>query len=426
MNTLKTGVVIVLLLGVSYGVYQIINAPDPSMIGEEEPLVEFDQEGLQEVSPTDFVGGGSSYALDKQPLQNPPLSGDGAFVAPDLVPNPSVRSGSDTNPAQQSPGSNAPQSNPYAQMGNNYANQAVTNDSINSYDGGFADNDSMNQMGQPSNGNRLVPIPAKEDQTQRDFNALENPNNVIPVSHENTEASPGMPLAQKLAEIESQVSQGRLRSALEQLTPYHSQSLTPSERQILYQWLDYLAFKVIYSPEHHLFQQPHVIANTDSLYSLATAWNVPPELIYNINRGQITSPDNLIPGTSLKKVRGPFRAEINLSTNEMTVFLHNMYAGRFPITIGGDAQLQPGLLRVQAKSNQGAEYRGSDGQVHRANDPQNPYGRYWLDLGSNICIHEKPQSIPAYDRRGCIQVDSMHANDVYGILSKDSSIRITR
>ena len=417
MNTLKTGVVIVLLLGVSYGVYQIVNAPDPSMIGEEEPLVEFDQKGMQEISP----GEANFQNPNAYPSANNYQPESDGFKAPPLDQNPVVR----TNPNRSDEKPDSQFRNPYAEIDSK--NSGASSQGMsggNNFAGAIVDQGALEEMGRPVPGNQLVPLPGNQSNNQADFNAFENRGGVLPAAHVG-QAQPLLPFDQKLGEIELLASQGRLRTALEQLSPYHHEALDQNQKQLLYQWLDYLAFKVIYSPEHNIYPNPHVVQYGETVFSLAKAWNVPAELIYNINRGQITNPNNLVPGVELKVVKGPFRAEVSIAKNELTMFLDDMYAGRFPVTFGNDAKLQPSLLRVQSKSNNGAEYR-NNGQSLAANDPNNPYGRYWLDLGSRICIHEKQRSLPAYDRRGCILISSDHAKDVYGILSKDSSVRISQ
>ena len=412
MNTLKTGVVIVLLLGVSYGVYQIVNAPDPSMIGEEEPLVEFDQKGMQEFSP----GEANFQNPNAYPSANNYQAESDGFKAPPLDQNPVVRT--DPNRSDEKPDSQF--RNPYAEIDSN--GRGVSPQGMSSgknIAGAIVDEGTLEEMGRPVPENRLVPLPGN----QADSNAFENRGGVLPASHVD-QANPLLPFDEQLREIESLANQGRLRTALEQLSPYHHETLDQNQKQMLYQWLDYLAFKVIYSPEHNIYPNPHVVQYGETVFSLAKAWNVPAELIYNINRGQITNPNNLVPGVELKVVKGPFRAEISIAKSELTMFLDNMYAGRFPVTFGNDANLQPSLLRVQSKSNNGAEYR-NNGQLLAANDPNNPYGRYWLDIGGRNCIHEKQRSLPAYDQRGCISISSEHAKDVYGILSKNSSVKIS-
>ncbi len=193
------------------------------------------------------------------------------------------------------------------------------------------------------------------------------------------------------------------------------------------QWLDQLAGKVIYSTEHHLAPRPCIVADGDTLESLAVEWNVPAQLIYNINSNKIGDPALLVPGTELKVVTGPFDARISVERQEMTLFLGDLYAGRFPIELGQDHEYELGSFMIEGKSDTGRQYQDRSGQLIAAGDASNPYGKFWLGFSnSDLCIHESPAADNASDRRGCIRLSSRDAADVYGILSDGSQISITR
>ena len=75
-----------------------------------------------------------------------------------------------------------------------------------------------------------------------------------------------------------------------------------------------------------------MVRRNESLDEIAERYNVPLELLQKING--IDNPEVLVPGTELKVVTGPFRANMDLPGQELTLFLNGLYAGRFPITIG--------------------------------------------------------------------------------------------
>lgn len=418
MNTLKTGVVIILLLGVSYGVYQIINAPDPSMIGEEEPLDQFGKTNGIAVGQNNGNKDPSHLQSSPSPQENtgaqnpiidaPPMlqgSGGDSFGPPNLYA--SQRSDTANESALR-------QSNPYITADNNLSGGNSHRTESGQHISG---SDFANEMGTPSNG--LKPIPPRPENASNGNGSLYGGQSI------ESQTAPQLSFEQIMARVKSLESQNDFLTALEELSPYYRNDLSQPQRELLTQWLDFLAFKVIFSSEHHLFP-PHVVAQGETLASLAAQWQVPIELIYNINRSQIPNPDYLAPGTPLKVVRGPFKAEVNVPNKELTMFLNDMYAVRFPIAIGSDAQLESGLFRVQDKSNNGAQYLAADGRTLPAGDPQNPFGKYWIDLGSKLSIHEKPSTLPNYDQRGCIQVNYVDAKDIYSILSRDSKIQIVR
>jgi LysM repeat protein len=164
----------------------------------------------------------------------------------------------------------------------------------------------------------------------------------------------------------------RIREALEQLSLHYQAALPEDQRLQMLEWLDLLAGKVIYSTEHWLQAEPYVVQPNDTLESIASAWNVPPQLVYNINRSKIGDRSDLVPGTELKVVQGPFNAVVNLQRQELTLFLRDMYAGRFPIDLGQDGPgIEHGIFQVQQKLP-GREYQSADGQTIAAAAAENP------------------------------------------------------
>ena len=73
---------------------------------------------------------------------------------------------------------------------------------------------------------------------------------------------------------------------------------------------------------------------------------------------------------------------------------------------------------------EGREYRGGDGSAIPAGTPDNPYGRWWIDLGDRVCIHATPETLPARGGLGCISLKTADAADLYGILSIGSKVTI--
>ncbi len=150
--------------------------------------------------------------------------------------------------------------------------------------------------------------------------------------------------------------------------------------------LDPLAGRVIYSREH-LVAPPYMVRRNETLADIAQQYNVPMELLQKING--IETPNVLVPGTELKVVTGPFRAEVNLPAQELTLFLNGLYAGRFPITIGRDPAPVVGDFKVREK-REDRDYFSMEGRKIPAGNPANPFGSVWLDLGREVCIHGSP------------------------------------
>jgi LysM repeat protein len=224
-------------------------------------------------------------------------------------------------------------------------------------------------------------------------------------------------------DAESHLEARRYRAALTTLSSaYGDPALTPEEHDELLRMLDPLAGKVIYSREH-LLEPSYEVRSNETLMEIGERYQVPWQLLQNING--IQNPRVMIPGTELKVVRGPFRAEVSLDESEMTLFLDQMYAGRFPITIGNEPAPETGDFAIAAKER-GRTYYGDDGREYSADSPENPYGSVWLDLGEdNLSIHGSPQQEAGADV-GCIGLSPRDAQDVYGILSVGSRVTIIR
>lgn len=219
----------------------------------------------------------------------------------------------------------------------------------------------------------------------------------------------------------AQLGKGQLTEALLTLSLfYEDPSLDGEERQRLIDLLDPLAAKVIYSNESHM-EAAYQIRSDESLYDVAERFQVPVTLLQNING--ITNPDTVWPGTSIKVLRGPFRAEVDVKQSKLVLFLGKYYAGQFSISAGNDPFPQPAEYEVLAKQP-GRDYTATDGTQIPARALDNPYGSWWIDLGRGVCIHGVPETLPRNAGLGCISLESKDAADVYGILSVRSKVLI--
>jgi LysM repeat protein len=453
VNSLKNTVVIVLLLGVSYGVFQLVNAPKND-VAIEDP-VDLDIE--------DFGDEGADEAADSAGDFNHDLADQGNKAAeplpklPDFVPNP--------NNLQPNPAGGNQPGNLARNEGLPDANQWPKSDSLPNADkvvenelpqANFSPDSSQDpsftgplnsvELGKlpPQNNdppafagpNELVPIPKNApSDSQQNLLADSGSAQGQPLSPTMSSAKPRplpfqyVPTADELEKVWPQarklVSEKNFAGALSLLSKFNRSKMGEAQRVELMNWLDSLAGKVVYSSEHLLTGSPYVVRQGDTLESLASQWRVPQELIYNTNRKAIGQTQNLVPGTQLKQVQGPFRAEISASDanskqGEMTIYLGDLYAGRFQLDFGEDVQIQPGEYVVQTKTNQGRAYRNATGQTVQAGSSGNPYGNFWMDLGGGVCIHAKN----SIDGRGCIRVNDSDVADVFGILGNQSRVII--
>jgi hypothetical protein len=412
VNTLKSAAMIVVLLGVLYGVYVSLNKPQfPASVPEAAsdlapPLVEFGpaQAGSPALGiPAPTLARGQAdepaSAVPGRP-SSPPLLG------PDLdrgtLPPPTTAPPLD--PTAGAPGDlkrsayEAPAAASQAEIAPATAETPAPGTSAGS--------------GLSAAEAALTPAKSTSDTTAADSApAGESPTLVA------------WKLQRDWQTAEQLVADGKFKAALATLSPYYVQAgLAAEQRTALIAWLDALAGKVIYSPEHFL-AAPHQVRRDETLFTIADRYDVPWRLLANINGRAVSDPMVLVPGTELKVVPGKFRADVNLASGELTLFLNELYAGRFPFTVG-DQPPPPGEYKVVDKQQQ-RTYYGLDSRVIPANDPSNPYGGWWISLGGEVAIHGSPASA-ATQTLGCVSLSPQDAQDVYGILSLGSSVTIRR
>lgn len=239
-----------------------------------------------------------------------------------------------------------------------------------------------------------------------------------------------------LLQVNQLAAENRLAEAHLHLSRWYASrdQLDPQRAQTLLDLLDRLAAKVVYSRESHL-DRPHVVQPNETLESIANQYGVPARLLEKING--IQDPAALRPGMELKVVRGPFHAEVQLSRFEMTLFLNDgRYAGRFPIGIGNEVPAKEGEYVVTDKAYDPPYTSFVNGQVYEipGGNPNNPLGSRLVELGvqagqqGELAIHgtNNPQTIGTTAPEGCIRLKPQDADDVYDILTTNTSKVIIR
>jgi hypothetical protein len=218
-----------------------------------------------------------------------------------------------------------------------------------------------------------------------------------------------------------QISRADLKEALATLsTFYNAPELTSEQRQDLLDLLDALTREVVFSRRHFL-ETAHVVAPAETMTDVSKRYDVPAEILARINAIDPTS--QLPIGAKLKVVPGPFRAEVDLNRSELTLFVGDLYAGRYPVSLGNDPSPKSGPYQVIEKQRS-KNYYGNGVQISAA-DPRNPYGGFWIDLGQDLCIHGTSEN-PTDSKLGCISLSPLDASDVFGMLSRGSPVTIRK
>jgi lipoprotein-anchoring transpeptidase ErfK/SrfK len=462
VQTLKTAVVVVLLLFVLYGGYVALNGTDTPMSEELQNLVSVGETSADVAMPPPFQP--TPPTLAESASVEDPFKKFASLPAPSFVPpTKSTESGSPPplptpttrgpstipeipeidipeldRPGQGLASPNLPlpkdESSSTAPERKINAEEASANLGVRSKDPGFG-------LALPSakgNDVRLLPKAAAS--------SLAAPNLDLPSMHGDAQTladatapkpdfvsspdDPSMPSSKPSRSFDNakqlamdQIKDGDLKKALNTLSLfYHAPELTMTQRTDLTDLLDALAREVIFS-RRHLMDFPFVVAAGDTWEQISKQYDVPAEILARING---IDPSQAPPsGTNLKVVPGPFRVEVDLTRNELTVFVGDLYAGRYPCTFGGEPQPIPGAYQVQGKAND-RNYYSANGAAVAAADPSNPYGGFWIDLGQSQCIHGSPKADGSPNHLGCISLSPLDANDVFGMLSVGSQVTIRR
>ena len=255
MNSLKTAFVSLILLGVLYGMYQVLQAPPVALdsdgyMTQEAPTTAEVFIGEEEISPEDlFAEDDTELALIESSSEAP------ALVETELEENEGISPPElgDLQPqAEDEPDSRVADPN-IALIGKE--------DTVPS-GGGFVRSQpepiSESETGQVGTGNlspeTVPPITETPDNTNLASRAMQVPSPLFKRSrNELTDVQFKSDLSQAWVDAEMLVNNLQYAQALNVLSYFYGdRRLSLKEEEELLTWLDALAAKVLYSTEHHL------------------------------------------------------------------------------------------------------------------------------------------------------------------------------
>jgi LysM repeat protein len=421
METLKTALVVVLLLAVLYGVFVVLNKPEqgqpPEMawqtLATTPPQVELGDSSAEPMAtfppmvtaPPEMK---PSIKPIEEDVEEPPAEVAGEHAA-DSTENQGTRAENLEDPDTAipiAPSRLSPEASPAF---DSRAAAATDADLTSLAPGQASDSSSVPGLDEAAASRRPSVYEQPAPGTQPPMDVAGDDQADLPSFEEAWQRAT------------DQLNNQHWAEALRTLSVFYARpELVGQDRQRLVDLLDPLAGKVIYSTEH-LLEPPYQVRPGETLLDIAEQYQVPAALLMNING--ITDPQTFTPGSVLKVVRGPFRAEIVMAKDELVLFLDDCYAGRFAISMGNDPRPNPAEYSVVGKQ-EGREYFAPDGSRVPPLAPENPYGRWWIDLGGDVCIHASAQATPTHGGLGCISLDPNDAADVYGILSIGSRVLV--
>jgi lipoprotein-anchoring transpeptidase ErfK/SrfK len=419
VQTLKTAAIVVLVMTGVYGTYMSMHTPAEPLPEEVQSLLDFGSD-----SDLGFdIDSGLPESLGSVDIGEPMDFGE-------EIASPSDMSFSNAGQTGVSPGTSDGVSADQTQIG---AAASPTTNTNQKTMGSIVQSGTTSNAGQVMNsGSEMAttttangsPSLALTSGTSPSSSQMQPPssNDVLRADLASETLTPNLGLMNAIQTADRQFFNDKRRDALATLSIfYNAPNMTGEQRSELLARLDPLAAEVIYS-KRHLLEQPHRVGQGETLMQIAAMHQVPWQLIANINH--ISDPVTVLPGTELKVLRGPFRAEVNLRLKELTLFLGDLYAARFPIEIGDDPSPRLGTYTIQDKQTD-KTYYDRQGSPIAPGSADNPFGNVWMDLGGTLSIHGSPSTTMPTDR-GCISLAADYADDLYGILSTGSSVTIRR
>lgn len=224
----------------------------------------------------------------------------------------------------------------------------------------------------------------------------------------------------ELADIENLINEEQDVLALQEMTRRYWKM--PAERELLRAKMEELSNRIYFSPQPHYFE-PHVIQNNEQLRQVAPKYSLSWQYLARLNN---TDPKRIRPGQRLKVAPGPFHALVTIRSHELIIHNNGCYVKRYRIGAGKDRSTPIGTFKVLGKESN-PTYYGPDGVI-KADDPANPLGERWLDIGNSFGIHgtNEPDSIGEDRSRGCIRLTNEDVAEVYDFLVIGSEVKIQR
>lgn len=407
MNSIKTAFVSLILLGVLYGMYQVLQAPSIEL--DEEgyavtPPSSVDIEPGEEINPLDLFANDDTAIVespDEAPQLIPSDEVDGQISPPalsELQPNSSLDEETETTPAAfEDPQSIA------GTTGGEFGAPETTADLISTADSASKEGSTGGAF-RPAGFAESTPEPMVARGVAQVASPLAKRS-----QDELTDPEFASRLNQTWTNADALIENQKFSDALSQLSYFYGDPrLSLEEEESLLNFLDALAAKVIYSTEHQMLDA-YIVQSTDTLSSIATAHGITEDLLYNINQTRFGDDGKLYAGLELKVVHGPFHAELDRSSKTLTLFSNGFYAGRFDLSMASTTPLTSGSYTVLTRTN------GLTSGVSATSG-------YSIALANGVEFVEMATGgTPPADGIGLAMNDMF---DVYSILSKESIITI--
>ncbi len=175
------------------------------------------------------------------------------------------------------------------------------------------------------------------------------------------------------------------------------------------------------------------VKSGDLLMNIAKKYKVPYEILMEINN--ISRPQGLKAGETIKVINGPFHARVYLSTFTMDLYLQNTFVKSFSVGLGKEGRETPTGLWVVEPGGKLVKPTWTDpdtGKTYEAENPDYPLGSRWIRLKglkgnavgrTGIAFHgtKDPSLIGSAGSRGCIRLHNGDVVFVYNVMQPGHS-----
>jgi lipoprotein-anchoring transpeptidase ErfK/SrfK len=180
------------------------------------------------------------------------------------------------------------------------------------------------------------------------------------------------------------------------------------------------------------------VKSGDLLSNIGKNHNVPYQILQRVNN--ISRPELLRAGETIKVINGPFNARVFRSTFTMDLYLKNTFVRSFPVGLGKPGDETPTGLWIVESGGKLEKPPWTDPDTHRRyepEDPDYPLGSRWIGLEGikgaakdreGFAIHgtKDPEEIGAATSRGCIRLHNGDAILVYeALIPVTSQVEVT-
>ncbi len=221
-----------------------------------------------------------------------------------------------------------------------------------------------------------------------------------------------------LIAIDELIQKGKIIDAHQRLSKIYWKQ--PQYYPVLKSRIEETARMIYFSSQPH-FMTPYEIEPGDQLRKVSQQYKITWEYLAKLNQ---IDPRKIRPGQKLKVIKGPFSVFVDLSEFTLTVHSHGYFVKRYRIGTGKDHSTPTGKFQVKEKLVD-PTYYGPDGVIAN-DDPENPLGERWIDIGDSYGIHGtiNPDSIGKAESKGCIRMQNKDVAEVYDLLGVGSEVVI--